>query len=107
MLEDRGNTAVYMLYSYTRIKSIARNCGEDYMDKLKKIAVEKPMQFEHDKEWQLAKVLLKFPDVINEVCRDLFLHRLCEFVYEISTSFSEFYDNCYCIERNKEGKKVT
>ncbi len=24
MLEDKGNTAVYMLYAYTRIRSIAR-----------------------------------------------------------------------------------
>lgn len=103
MLEDRGNTAVYMLYTFTRIKSIARNCGTNYMEKLKLIATEKPMQFSHEKEWGLAKVLLKFPDIINEVCRDLLLHRLCEYVYEISTLFSEFYDSCYCIERNKEG----
>lgn len=95
-----------MLYTFTRIKSIARNCGEGYIENLSKLVEEKPMLFQHDKEWGLAKVLLKFPDIINEVCRDLLLHRLCEYVYEISASFSEFYDHCYCIEKNKEGKSI-
>jgi len=30
MLDDRGNTAVYLLYTYTRICSIARSSGEDF-----------------------------------------------------------------------------
>lgn len=104
MLEDKGNTAVYMLYAYTRIKSIARNCGSEYMNKLPTIKLQKTIAVEHEKEWKLAKVLLKFSDILSECCKDLLLHRLCEYVYEISTGFSEFYDNCYCIEKNKEGK---
>ncbi len=37
MLEDKGNTAVYMLYAYTRICSIARtaNVSKDDIDKAK------------------------------------------------------------------------
>ena len=35
MLDDKGNTAVYMLYAYTRIRSIARTAkvGQDRLDK--------------------------------------------------------------------------
>lgn len=106
MLEDKGNTAVYLLYAYTRIKSIARNCGGEYADNLSKVAESTEFKFDHEKEWKLAKTLLKFPDVILKISKDLLLHHLCEFVYEVSTTFSEFYDNCYCIEKDKEGKIV-
>lgn len=102
MLEDRGNTAVYLLYAFTRICSIARNCGVDFSD-LKEVLKTESISVEHEKEWKLAKVLLKFPDVILKITKDLLLHTLCEYCYEVCTTFSEFYDKCYCIEKNKEG----
>uniref|UniRef100_A0A1I8MNG1 Probable arginine--tRNA ligase, cytoplasmic n=1 Tax=Musca domestica TaxID=7370 RepID=A0A1I8MNG1_MUSDO len=105
MLEDRGNTAVYLLYAFTRICSISRNSGEDFSD-LTKVLETTKIELEHEKEWKLAKTLLKFPDVLVKISKDLLLHVLCEYCYEVSTVFSEFYDNCYCIEKNKEGKIV-
>jgi arginyl-tRNA synthetase len=106
MLDDRGNTAVYMLYAYTRIKSIARNCGGDYADNIKKVAEHTRIELGHDREMKLAKVIAKFPDVMMAVTRDLCLHYLCEYVYTLSTTFSEFYDSCYCIEKNRNGDIV-
>lgn len=104
MLEDKGNTAVYLLYAYTRIRSIARNCGEDIANNLSKIIATTEIPVEHEKEWKLAKTLLKFPDVMLRVSKELFIHHLCEYVYEVSSTFTEFYDSCYCIVKNKEGK---
>lgn len=108
MLEDRGNTAVYLLYAYTRIKSIARNLGEDFIKNLPKIIQDTPIELDHEKEWKLAKVLIQFPDIIIRITKELQVHFLCEYLYEISTTFTEFYDNCYCIEKNKDGsiKKI-
>lgn len=106
MLEDKGNTAVYLLYAFTRIKSIARNCGGDYVNNIKAVLESNKISIEHEKEWKLAKQLLKFPDVINKITKDLCLHHLCEFVYEVCTTFTEFYDTCYCIEKNKAGEIV-
>ncbi|XP_057339959.1 arginine--tRNA ligase, cytoplasmic [Microplitis mediator] len=105
MLEDKGNTAVYLLYQLTRIRSIARaaNVTEE---QIKQAVDSTPISLEHEKEWKLAKVLIKFPDVLLKITKDLFLHPLCEFCYEISTAFSEFYDNCYCVEKNKNGEIV-
>lgn len=103
MLEDRGNTAVYLLYAYTRIKSIARNCGGDYVNNIQAVLKANKLSLDHEKEWKLAKVLLKFSDVICRITKDLCLHHLCEFVYEVSTTFTEFYDACYCIEKDKQG----
>ncbi|XP_055596538.1 probable arginine--tRNA ligase, cytoplasmic [Uranotaenia lowii] len=106
MLEDKGNTAVYLLYAYTRIRSIARNCGGDFANNIEKVINNTELSLDHEKEWKLAKALLKFPDVIKIVAKTLCLHHLCEFVYEVSTTFTEFYDSCYCIEKNKEGEVI-
>ncbi|EDW63260.2 probable arginine--tRNA ligase, cytoplasmic [Drosophila virilis] len=103
MLDDRGNTAVYLLYTYTRICSIARNSGEDFSN-LAEILDKFQIVLEHEKEWKLVKTLLKLHDVLMKCANGLFLHFLCEFCYEVCTVFAEFYDNCYCIEKNKAGE---
>lgn len=107
MLEDKGNTAVYLLYAYTRIRSIARNCGGDFANDIDKVIANTKLTLEHEKEWKLAKVLLKFTDVMKLISRNLCLHHLCDFVYEVCTTFTEFYDTCYCIEKNKQGMSKT
>ncbi|KAK7580408.1 hypothetical protein V9T40_001037 [Parthenolecanium corni] len=102
MLDDKGNTAIYLLYAYTRIKSISRTAKLD-IEVLKKACREKGLTLDHEKEWKLAKVLLQFNDVLQRITKDLNMHRLCEFLYEVAVTFSEFYDNCYCIERDAKG----
>lgn len=105
MLEDKGNTAVYLLYAYTRIKSIARNANIS-QEKIKEISNKHTISLDHEKEWKLGKVLLKFPDVLIKMTKDLCPHHLCEYVYEIATTFTEFYDSCYCIEKDGSGDIV-
>ncbi|XP_021925431.1 arginine--tRNA ligase, cytoplasmic isoform X2 [Zootermopsis nevadensis] len=107
MLEDKGNTAVYLLYAFTRIRSIARLAGVT-PEQLSAAAANTPISLDHDKEWKLGKVVLRFYDVLAVITKDLCLHHLCEYVYEIATAFTEFYDNCYCIEKDATGeiKKV-
>ncbi|EDV99853.1 probable arginine--tRNA ligase, cytoplasmic [Drosophila grimshawi] len=105
MLDDRGNTAVYLLYTYTRICSIARNSGEDFSN-VAAILDKYNLELDHEKEWKLAKTLLKFHDVLIKCANGLFLHFLCEFCYEVCSAFTEFYDSCYCIEKNKDGKII-
>lgn len=105
MLDDKGNTAVYLLYALTRIRSIARTAQvsfDNLLDELDKSG----FKLTHEAEWKLGKVLLRFPEVILKVAGDLFLHSLCEYLYEISSCFTEFYDKCYCVEKDKEGKIV-
>ncbi|CAB3377557.1 Hypothetical predicted protein [Cloeon dipterum] len=105
MLEDKGNTAVYLLYAYTRICSISRNANVS-PEQLREAAKNTEISLDHEKEWNLAKVLLRFPEVLVKITKDLLLHQLCEFVYEVSTTFSEFYDSCYCVEKNSAGEIV-
>ncbi|XP_033742647.1 arginine--tRNA ligase, cytoplasmic-like [Pecten maximus] len=105
MLDDRGNTAAYLLYAYTRIRSIART-AQVSPEQLTDAATKTKIVLDHPKEWKLAKCLLRFPEVILKCLDDLLIHTLCDFLYEVATTFSEFYDNCYCIEKDKSGKIV-
>ena len=33
---------------------------------------------------------------------DLLIHPLCDFLYELATTFSEFYDVCYVVEKDRQ-----
>jgi arginyl-tRNA synthetase len=87
MLDLKGNTAPYMLYAYARIQGISRK-GEINFQELGNNAVV----LEHETELALAKYLLQLDEVINTVEQDLLPHRLCEYLYELSKKFNQFYD---------------
>eukprot|EP01134_Creolimax_fragrantissima_P003964 CFRG3964T1 len=94
-LDFRGNTAVYLLYAYTRIMSIARRAGvseADIADDNTRIVLQ------HDKEIKMALHLLRFPEIIDKFYTELYPHVICEYMFQMSQIFTEFYDNCRCTE---------
>lgn len=106
MLDDKGNTAVYLLYAYTRIKSIQRTAQVDET-KLKAYIDKNGIRLDHEKEWKLGKMLCRFPEVIVKCMEDLYLHPLCEYLYELAGTLTEFYDACYCITKDKQSGEIT
>jgi arginyl-tRNA synthetase len=34
------------------------------------------------------------------------MHSLCEYLYELAATTTEFYDSCYCIEKDRETGKI-
>ncbi|GCC21963.1 hypothetical protein chiPu_0000346 [Chiloscyllium punctatum] len=105
MLDDRGNTAAYLLYAFTRIRSITRLANIDDAT-LRKAATETTILLSHEKEWKLGKCILRFPEIINKILDDLYLHTLCDYLFELATTFTEFYDNCYCVEKDRQTGEV-
>ncbi|CAL1263404.1 unnamed protein product [Larinioides sclopetarius] len=105
MLDDRGNSAVYLLYSLVRIRSIARNVDISEAT-LKEAAKSTIVELAHNKELKLAKILSRFQEIIINVIEDLSLHTLCDYLYELSVTFSEFYDNCYIISKESVSGEV-
>lgn len=57
---------------------------------------------DHEKEWKLGKCILRFPEVLQKILDDLLLHSLCDYLYELATTFTEFYDSCYCVEKDRQ-----
>ena len=95
------------MYAYTRIKSIGRTIGNtklaETIEEFKNIG---NISLDHEKELKLAKLLLRFSDIISKISDDLFLHTLSEFMYEVATVFTEFYDACYCVEKDRTTKDI-
>uniref|UniRef100_A0A8B9CR49 Arginine--tRNA ligase, cytoplasmic n=1 Tax=Anser brachyrhynchus TaxID=132585 RepID=A0A8B9CR49_9AVES len=105
MLDDRGNTAAYLLYAFTRIRAIARLANIDE-EMLRKAAREEVLVLDHEKEWKLGKCILRFPEILQKILEDLLLHTLCDYLYELATTFTEFYDNCYCVEKDRQSGQI-
>jgi len=92
MLQLNGNTAVYLMYSYARIYSIARKAGvapEDLKGVLPSVS--------HPKELALVLHILRFPEVMERVTDLLLPHLICDFLYETAEKFNEFYKDCKVI----------
>ncbi|PSB27441.1 arginine--tRNA ligase [Chlorogloea sp. CCALA 695] len=88
MLALQGNTAPYMLYAYARIQGISRK-GEVNFEQL---GDSFAILLQHETELTLAKHLLQLDDVIYAVEQDLFPNRLCEYLFQLSQKFNQFYD---------------
>lgn len=89
MLNFDGNTAPYLLYGVARIYAIFRKMNKDPKAK---IDTEKMDPFSSPEELALARKLIAFPGVINQVLEDLRPHFLCKYLFDITSSFSAFYN---------------
>ena len=90
MLALQGNTAPYMLYAYVRVQGIRRK-GEINFDNLDASA---KIILESDAELVLAKHLLQLSEIINAVGGDLLPNRICQYLFELSQKFNQFFEQC-------------
>lgn len=88
MTSLEGNTAPYMLYAYARIRAIGRRAGVDYAD----LPPDAAMTLEHPSEIALGKAVLRLPEVLEQAAADLKPNLLTDYLYDLSKSFSRFYD---------------
>ena len=88
MLSFEGNTAPYLQYAYTRIRSIFRKAGFNSSKLTSHIKIIE------DQEKTLALKLLQFESVIDQVAADCYPHTLCSYLYELASAFMSFYENC-------------
>jgi arginyl-tRNA synthetase len=82
MLDPRGNTAIYLIYAYVRMCSIIRKSGMT-SEEITQIAKTKPFVITHPDERNLAAMLIKFYDVLNESVDELALNKVTDFIYDI------------------------
>lgn len=97
MLSLNGNTAPYMMYAYARICGIIRKASGQ--DENADASIEWPeaapdIVISHETELDLMRILIRLPDVIGEVERDLYPNRICDYLFETSQKFNKFYESC-------------
>jgi arginyl-tRNA synthetase len=88
MLALQGNTAPYMMYAYVRVRGISRKGGIDF----ESLGANAPIILNEELELTLAKHLLQLDSIVSEVERDLLPNRLCQYLFELSQKFNQFYD---------------
>lgn len=88
MLSFEGNTAPYMQYAYTRVRSIFSRAGIDPNSLTGNIVLT------DEKERNLVIKLLQFEEAVTVVAKDGTPHVLCQYLYELAGIFSSFYEAC-------------
>lgn len=86
MLSFEGNTAPYMQYAYTRVRSIFSRAGIDPNSLTGNIVLT------DEKERNLVIKLLQFEEAVTVVAKDGTPHVLCQYLYELAGIFSSFYE---------------
>ncbi|KAJ1617617.1 Arginyl-tRNA synthetase [Pavlovales sp. CCMP2436] len=95
MLALTGNTAPYMLYAYARIAGIQRKARASGGGSEGPAGAAVPaILLGTAEERALAMHLLRLPEVLDQVEGDLLPHRLCDYAYELSGKFNQFYESC-------------
>jgi arginyl-tRNA synthetase len=89
MLSLQGNTAPYLQYAYTRVRSIFRKAGADAtLDPTQSLVLEAP------EEIALAKHLLNFGYTLEAVADDYRPNFLCAYLYDLAGHYARFYESC-------------
>jgi arginyl-tRNA synthetase len=88
MLSLQGNTAPYLLYAYTRVKSIFRKGGDITAAATDEFALAAP------EELALARHMLNFGLILEAVAEEHRPNYLCTYLYELSGHFARFYEAC-------------
>jgi len=88
LLSFEGNTAPYLLYAATRIKSIFRNFEAAELENL----AEKASTIETEEELALARKILGFVGVLQQTVETLRPHLLCTYLFELAGAYSSFYN---------------
>ncbi|MFT4713186.1 MAG: arginyl-tRNA synthetase [Candidatus Azotimanducaceae bacterium] len=97
MLSFEGNTAPYLQYAYTRIRSIFRRAGIN-PDELKNqsIVLNEPLELE------LGVKLIQLPETLEAVAEDFQANILCNYLFELAGIFMSFYEACPILKAEPE-----
>jgi len=96
-LKLEGNTGPYLQYAYTRCSGILRKSK-----KWKAVCKVKELT-EHEKI--LVKILSRFSELVEQASNDLRPSHICNYLYELATTFNNFYENCPVLKAEDEQTK--
>jgi len=96
--ESDTNPVYYLQYAHARICSVidkAEEVGFSY-DRAADLSL-----LTHEAETDLMKVLLQFPEVLGNAAEARAPHHIPNYLEEVATAFSQFYDNCRIIDADE------
>lgn len=97
MIQFEGNTAGYIQYAHARCRSILRNAGEE--PTAGAIVISEPA------EKSLALLLLRLSTTVEQVEESLKPHTLCNYLYDVASALSTFYNDCPVLKSEGETRQ--
>ena len=94
MLCFEGNTAPYLQYAYTRIYSLFEKASIQPNDISRNIDICTVY------ERNLVLNLLHFGETLDQVAAQGYPHILCNYLYNLASSYMVFYENCPVFKEN-------
>ena len=98
MLSFDGNTAPYLLYAYSRTRSIFTRGDIDpnaLPDQV--VSVDEP-------ERRLAAAIAGYQDLLEQVAQEGYPHQLCAYLYDLAGRFTQFYEQCPILSSEDDTK---
>ncbi|MCX6807132.1 MAG: arginine--tRNA ligase [Candidatus Berkelbacteria bacterium] len=95
--KSEENPVYYIQYANARIHGILAKSKAQYHQLKAKTPNYKLLV--HSAELQLAKQILKFPEIIEEITRSYQVQKLAFYTYEVAVSFHNFYEKCKVIDK--------
>lgn len=102
MLSFDGNTAPYLQYAHARICSIFRRAGTS-RDEARKVTPT----LAHPQERALALWLLQYDSAVWDALERYSPHRLCTYLYELSTRYTSFYEHCSVLKAESDALRAS
>ena len=90
MLDFQGNTGPYLQYAHTRVRSVFRQAESRGVD----VTGLAPAAEFAPAERRLALELLSFDGAVHGTAAALAPHRLCTYLFDLATAFTDFYESC-------------
>lgn len=98
-IDFQGNTGPFIQYTYARIQSILRKSDVNSALELKSITL-------HEKEKELIKQILLFPEVIQNAATNHSPALVANYAYDLVKEFNSFYQNVPILGTENEEEKA-
>ena len=103
MLNLEGGSAVYLQYTYARINSILRKLVEAYSEIDWEALSKSDIAFETKIEFDIAKKLMMFPEVVVKSQENDSPHLICVYLEELALLFNSFYGETSILKTEDQG----
>lgn len=96
MVQTTGDTGPYLQYAHARMCQILRRAEAENVRFGAVTVLQEP------EEQQLALLLSRFGEVVDEVADTLAPHKLCVYLYEVAGTLATFYEACPVLKSEGE-----